>query len=98
MNTVDKGEVYRSSVEFRDSTGALANPTTITVKYETPAGTETTKTYAGDPAVVIRPSTGVFYIDITASTAGVWPVLWIGTGAVAQSFLDPFFVKEHDFA
>jgi hypothetical protein len=61
--------------------GDLTNPTTVIFSYETPNGTETDVTY---PASIIRPATGIYYLDITASIVGTWRWRTDGDGSVEE--------------
>ena len=73
-------EFHRSSeprlkATFKDANGTDVDPTTVTVKYEKPDGTEVTKVYLTD-AEVIKDSTGHYHIDVDADQSGVWHFRW----------------------
>lgn len=65
------------------ATYALTDPSTVTLLIETPAGVQTTYTYAG--GTVTKDSTGVFYRDLALAASGQWIIRWTGTGAVASA-------------
>lgn len=91
------GQKIRSRVTFKDIDGALADPTGVIAKYESPAGSETTKTYGSD-AEVVKVSTGEFYIDVTLSSDGNWTLRWNGTGTVVAAVEDYVIANPTVFA
>ena len=58
------------------------DPTTISLIVQSPAGTDTTYTYAAGQ--IVRDAAGSFYYDLTLSAAGNWSYRWVGTGAAAS--------------
>lgn len=86
------GATVRFSVELRDSTGALATPTTLTLKTEDPTGTETSYTDA------TQDSTGLYHRDVTCSVQGLWAWRWIATGTVSQVDEGDFLIENSRFA
>lgn len=74
-----EGEMRRATTRFYDEDGALANPDAVSFIVTTPAGTTTEYVYGSDPEVV-RPSTGVYYVDVDLSSAGTWWVYANATG------------------
>lgn len=54
-----------------DVDGVLTDPSTLTISYRKPNGTEVTKTYGTDPEVV-RQSVGVYHLNVTCDSAGEW--------------------------
>lgn len=65
------------------ATYALADPSTVSLLIETPAGVQTTYTYAaGD---VTKAETGVYYRALSLTAAGQYIVRWTGTGTVASA-------------
>lgn len=77
----DVGDKIRVTCTFAVS-GTNTDPTTVTLKTRSPSGTITTKTYAANPSEVVKSATGIFYYDLTFSSAGTWYVKFLGTGAV----------------
>lgn len=76
------GTTVELPVEFRvTATGALADPTTVTLKTVAPDGTITTYTYAS--ANVVKDAIGIYRGIFTPNDDGEWRYEWIGTGAVA---------------
>ena len=90
MATVhDVGDTLRAYGSFRvatftvtagvpSATYALADPSTVTLLVETPAGVQTTYTYAG--GTVTKDSVGVYYRDVPMTASGQWIFRWTGTG------------------
>ena len=77
-DTFFNGATIRFSVEFKNSSGVLTNPTTVTLKLEDPTGTEQSHTDATQDA------TGKYHRDVTVTGAGGWAWRWIATGTVQQ--------------
>lgn len=77
----------RLSGAFRNLAGALADPTTITVKVRQEVGDVETFTYAG--AQVVREDVGLYYLDYTPTRSGRLYYRFIGTGidTVAETYL-----------
>ena len=86
----DVGDIIRLQATFKDSTGALVDPTTVVLKVKTPALVTSTYTYA--LAQVTRASLGVYYKDVTPDAAGVWRFRWYATGTPTLSREDYFNV------
>ena len=80
-NTYLSGSSVRmyTKTGFKDSAGTLTDPTTVSLIYRAPDGTETTITYAGGG--VTKDSTGVYHADVTCSVVGDWYYRFVGTGA-----------------
>jgi hypothetical protein len=79
------------AVTFYNSSGAVADPTGVTFKFRTPAGTVTTYTYGVDSELV-KDATGQYHVLITASLAGIYQWRFAGTGAVIAAIEDSFSV------
>lgn len=95
MNAYMSGTLVRTTATFTNIAGAAADPTTITLKYQTGAGAVTTAVYPAAP--VVKDSTGVYHADLdTTGWAGAGPVTqvaeWIGTGAVQAIAADSWQV------
>ena len=75
------GSLVTSTATFvSTATGLAADPTTVTLKYRSPAGL-TTVTYPN--AFISRVSTGVYSAELDSTgLPGAWTAEWIGTGAV----------------
>lgn len=63
-----------------ETVGELADPTTLTLVVEDPAGTETTYTYAGGD--IVKSAVGRYYYDAAYSSAGTYKLKWAATGTV----------------
>lgn len=95
MNSYPISEPVHLTVTFATSGGTATDPTTITCKQRNPAGTITTNTY-GD-GVLLRDGAGLYHLDLTPTTAGVWSYRWIGTGALVAASEAEFYVQPSDF-
>lgn len=89
-----EGTLVTAQGTFRNSAGALADPTTVKVTVRKPDGTTTTYTYGTDSEVV-KSSTGIYYINLdTTSNRGLWLYTWWSTGSVqADSGERSFYVE-----
>lgn len=75
---LEVGESTTLFAEFFDATGALADPTGITLTITAPDGTVTTKTIAD----LIHASVGRYEWVLLVDQAGIWTYRFDGTGAV----------------
>jgi len=87
MATYDIGTDIQMTGTFRDLTGALADPSTVTAKLIDPTGSETTLS----PSKV---STGVYNATFTPSLSGWHYYRFAGTGSVTAAGEGAFYVKE----
>lgn len=83
--TYMSGSLITSTATFLDDTGALADPSTITLKYKAGSGATVTAVYPAAP--VTRVSTGVYQAELdstgwTGPDSQLWTVQWSGTGNV----------------
>lgn len=83
--TYDLGDVVALAVEVKNSAGALANATAVTLTITKPDGTTTA------PAVA-NPSTGKYTSSFTPASAGRYSVRWVATGTNACAYADAFTV------
>jgi hypothetical protein len=88
----DLGDTVRITGTFRDDTGTLTTPTTVTVTIVGPDGTSTAYVMGSAPEVA-NPSAGLVVWTWVADTPGrhVWQL--VGTGAVAEGEQGSFFVR-----
>lgn len=91
------GDLIRITAEFRDADGVLADPTAVIFHYKAYNIGQTTLTYGTDAAVV-RSSTGVYYVELSATHDGPWYYRVEGTGAVQAAAEDYFTVRGTAFA
>lgn len=89
------GDLARISAEFRNLAGTLTDPTTVSFKYRTPAGVETTFVYGTDPEVA-RASTGSYFVDLDLTEIGRWAYMWTATGTVQGTESGAFPVGTSD--
>lgn len=82
VTTYMSGSLVRSSAQFNDITGALADPTTVTFKYQIGSGSVTDLSGS-----IVKESTGKYHCDVdttgfTGPGTAVYVVEWKGVGAV----------------
>jgi hypothetical protein len=87
------GSLVRSTATFKDITGALADPNTLTVKYQ--AGSADAVDVSGD---VVHDSTGVYHYDydttgFTGPGTQTVTIEWFGTGTVQAINADTWAVS-----
>lgn len=72
---------------FKNAAGALADPTTVNLKWRVAGGATTTWTRpaAGPDTQIVKDSTGVYHADITVTTPGLHYFRWEGVGAVTAA-------------
>lgn len=76
------GQQITSTVQFRNRTsGALADPTTITWTWRTPSGVETEYVFGTD-AEVSQASVGIYVGTIMINEEGLFTSKWRGEGDV----------------
>jgi len=95
MAIFDINSVIRLQGTFKNASDVLADPTTITLKYEDPSTNETTLTYAA--AQLTKGSTGVYYYDLTVDEAGTWYYRFESTGIPKTSGESSFDVRVSKF-
>jgi hypothetical protein len=94
VNQYVKQSLVRCSVTFRDATGALADPTSITFYYASAAAPTSRLTYLyGTDAQLVRDSLGVYHVDLVPLVPGTWTYGFIGTGTVAIALEAQFQVN-----
>jgi hypothetical protein len=93
LGPFDIGQGVVISVAFVVS-GVATDPTTVSLTYRTPDGTETVLTYAASQ--IIRDSVGNYHVVLTASQAGSTTYVWTGTGADITAISGSFFVRRQE--
>jgi hypothetical protein len=97
VNSYSIGNAARASVTFRDVvTGAVVDPTTVTVLVKNPAGVTTSYVYGVD-SIVQKESTGKYYVTIDCNAVGEWKYRWLGTGANQAASESSFQVTGSSF-
>lgn len=89
-NQYPNGASFRMVAIFRtrnadQSPGALTNPTTVTFSYENPNGTEVVVVY---PTSIVRPATGIYYLDVSLNVVGTWRYRMDGDGTVYEGTVE----------
>lgn len=83
------GAVLPFSVTVTDSSGAPANPTTMTLTITQPDGIS----YTGSPFTITPTVTGQFDKDVVSTQAGRWVGYWLATGVNGGSYTQVFDVR-----
>ena len=72
--------------------GALADPSLVTLYLLDPLGNQTEYTY--NPGGIVRASIGAYFLLFLPTSPGLWTYKWAGTGNVVASSADTqFFVR-----
>lgn len=66
--------------EYRNASGVLIDPTTVSLKTRSPSGTVSTYTY-GVTSAPIKLATGRYRIEVTPDQPGRWHWRWQTTGS-----------------
>lgn len=97
MNRYQKGDNVRCLATFTNvSTGAVADPSTVTFSVRSPSGVITTYTYGTD-AEVVKSSTGVYYVMVDANEVGIWHYRFASTGTGKAADEEKFEVEPSVF-
>jgi len=83
----DLGDPVALSINVKDSAGALANATAVTLTITNPDGTTTS-------ATISPTTTGVYAHTYAPTQAGRYLVRWQATGTNASSYTDAFTVND----
>ena len=89
--TYDKGDLVRLTATFTVS-GAVTDPTTVTLYIRSGAGVLTTLVYGSSS--ITKVSVGVYRYDYSAATAGDVSFRWAGTTPAQSADQDSFFVLD----
>lgn len=91
------GDVVTIYGAWTNAGGTATDAGTVYAHYRDPAGTATTYTYGSD-AELVKDSTGVYHVDISAALAGTWYYRFYSTGSgQAASLVNSFIVFPSDF-
>jgi hypothetical protein len=91
VNTFELGNLVRLSCEFSDTaTGALVDPTTVTFRIRTPAGSVIEHTY---PDIVQKSAQGKYYVDWPVALPGRYTYRFFSTG-IGMASRDKVFVVQ----
>ena len=89
MSVYDLGDVVALAIAVKDSTGTLANATTVVATITLPDASTVTPT-------VTNASTGNYQINYTPTLVGRHSVRWLATGSNAGAYSDAFDVSAVD--
>lgn len=83
--TYDFGDDVYCEGEFRNTAGALADPTAVFAKTTNPQGTVSAAYQYGVDAVLTKQSTGIYWLKVDANQSGTWKyrIYSTGTGKAA---------------
>lgn len=95
--TYDTNDEVRLSAEFRNNSGVLADPSSVTFKIKLPDGTITSYVYGVDVSVV-KDSVGLFHMDFNVSDdTGIFFYRVEGGGSLRAASESKFTVKVSQF-
>jgi hypothetical protein len=83
IDLYDIGDIATVSAAFTDTTGADADPTTVTATGYAPDGTVTN--YTVTPGQIAKDATGRYHLDIPVTLAGDYSGAFNGSGTVTAS-------------
>lgn len=89
-STYDIGDVIRVTGTFTDTGGTIGDPSGVSFLYDTPTSTAPTTATRSSTALgvvggIARASTGVYYVDVTATGQGLYETRFTSTGSLAAS-------------
>ncbi len=92
-STYDIADVIRVIGTFTDTGGTVGDPTTVMFGYTSPDSTALstansftrTSTSTGAVDSINKESTGVYFVDIATTAAGLWEGRFTSTGTLAAS-------------
>jgi len=91
MTTINVGDVRKLSGTFSTLAGVDTDPTTVTLKVESPDGTITSYVYGIDVDLT-QEATGIYSRVIDLDESGHWKFQWIGEGIIDAMEEDTFYV------
>lgn len=89
MDVINVGNRITLVGTFRNTSRALADPTTVTLRHEDPSG-NVTAVAAGS---ITRESLGVYTFDLDVDEAGMWYYRFIGDGALIATNPEQFLAE-----
>lgn len=91
-NAYEEGDLVTVTALWKVS-GAVADPTTVTLQFRDGSGPKTVWVYGGAGSIV-RDSMGAYHADLnTTGRAGLWVYEWNGLGAANKSQSGSFSVS-----
>lgn len=93
----DTGDLRRLTVTFTNLAGTVTDPTGVTFTIRKPDGTVTSYVYPTD-AVLVKSTTGVYYVDYAITLPGRHVYRWVGTGAVETAETGEFYARRNEAA
>lgn len=80
------GSEARLEGTFSDASGALGDPTTVTVMVQDPTGSKVTYTTG-----IVRDSIGVYHFNLLLTKSGTWVYKFKGSGGLNAASVDTSF-------
>lgn len=80
------------------------DPVNVLLIVQDPVGIETTYTYDGTTAPIVKDSVGRYHADLKPPSGGLWLYKWVGTGGGAegsragQFYIQPDFVGSDEYS
>jgi hypothetical protein len=90
MAVYDIGDGIRITATFTNLDGALQDPTAVVFRLLDPQAIMTTPSF-------VRDGTGLYHVDILATSKGTWQYRWEGTGVVTVAEESTFTVRASNF-
>ena len=87
------GDLARITVEFRNVAGALIDPTGVSFLHTPPSGTAALPLVYGVDSAIVRDSLGLFHVDLSLGSAGLWRYQWVSTGTGQAAENGELFVE-----
>ena len=81
----DVGDVVRITGTFTSTSGALTNPTKVSIRHQTPETGSVVIRTSTTGGGVGNPSTGKFTSDVLIDSSGVWEYRVSSTGLISAS-------------
>lgn len=97
MNSYDRGDTTRLSLNPKDDAGADADPATVRLLIRKPYTDPIVHTYPGGDGAIQRDSVGHYHADVPLDAPGVWRVRWETTGNPQLSESDLLYVRSDSF-
>lgn len=96
ISTYDFGDDVYCEGEFRNTAGALANPSDVFAQTINPQGALAEYEYGVD-ASLTRPSTGIYWLKVDADNSGTWYFRIYSTGTGKAAAEGSFIVLPSQF-
>lgn len=89
-NQYDVGDTVRLKGTFTDTGGSFVDPTKVTMWVKAPSSTVLVATSTGS---VAHPSTGVYTLDVSIGSSGMWRYRVYSTGSIVTAEENTFIIQ-----